>query len=77
MSDKNLVTKKDTIKVKFANGAIKEFKFAANSSEVDPGNGQISTECPLGRALLGASAGEKRGYRVGDREFEIEVIEIL
>jgi transcription elongation GreA/GreB family factor len=75
-SDKNLITKKDTVRVRFANGAIKEFKFAAIPAEVDPSNGQISTECPLGRTLLGASVGEKRKYEVLGKEIEVEILEI-
>lgn len=44
--------------------------------EADPDNGRVAYNSPLGNSLLGAKPGEMRSYRVGDREFEVRVIEI-
>jgi len=70
------VARGDLIKIKFNNSHIREIKIVAFSDEVNPEKGLISTESPLGKALIGATVGEKRKYNVNGKEFEIEILEI-
>ena len=70
------VARGDLIKIKFNNSHIREIKIVTFSDEVNPEKGLISTESPLGRALIGATVGEKRKYNVNGKEFEIEILEI-
>jgi len=44
--------------------------------EADPDHGRIAYNSPMGQSLLGARAGETRSYRVGNRQFEVTVLEI-
>ncbi|KKS82940.1 MAG: transcription elongation factor GreA, transcription elongation factor GreA [Candidatus Wolfebacteria bacterium GW2011_GWC1_43_10] len=66
----------DRAKVKLPDGIVREFKLVY-TKQINPEEGLISDESPVGRALLGAMVGEKRKYRVGDRELELEVLEIF
>ena len=47
-----------------------------HTSEANPSNGVISDECPIGKALLGAKAGDVISYRVGERDFTVRVLEV-
>lgn len=44
--------------------------------EVDPSNGCISYESPLGDALLGARPGETLTYQVNGRKITVKVISV-
>lgn len=45
-------------------------------SDSDPSNGKISTEAPIGKALLNKMAGDKMDVNVPDGVLHIEVIEV-
>jgi transcription elongation factor GreA len=66
----------DTAKVKMSDGSVRELTLV-HSQEIDVLAGKISNNSPVGQALMGAKAGEKRSYSVGERSFEIEVLEII
>ncbi|BCX15981.1 MAG: hypothetical protein KatS3mg098_210 [Candidatus Parcubacteria bacterium] len=69
----------DKAKVKMPDGSIRVFQVVWKG-ESDPLNGMISNESPVGRALVGAVAGEKRSYRVisngEEKIFQLEILEI-
>lgn len=46
------------------------------SAEADPGNGLISDESPVGKALLGAKAGEVVKAETPDGEIEFKIVAI-
>ena len=46
------------------------------SVESDPGNGRISNESPLGKALLGHQVGEKVTYKAPGGQVEMEILSI-
>ena len=46
------------------------------ASEADPSNGSISNESPIGKALLGHSAGEKIGVQTPDGIAEYEILKV-
>jgi len=64
------------LKLIFPDGTEKIFKIGT-SREADPQNGIISYECPLGRSLLGAKAGDSISYCVGKNTFTVQVVEII
>jgi transcription elongation GreA/GreB family factor len=45
--------------------------------EADLDSGCVAYNSPLGSCLIGAVAGDVRTYRVGERQFEVTVLEIL
>jgi len=54
-----------------------EQKFSIVSSDrVDPLNGKISYESPIGKALLNKSKGQKFKIEIGDNEITCEVLKI-
>lgn len=58
------------------NGAEKEYSIVS-TIEVDPRNGKISNESPLGSNLLGRHAGEIIKFRTeSDREVTVEILEV-
>ncbi|MEW5805534.1 MAG: GreA/GreB family elongation factor [Patescibacteria group bacterium] len=65
----------DWAKVKMPDGSVKDLTLVY-TNEIDVLAGKISNESPIGRALLGAKAGEKKAYYVGERTFELEILEI-
>lgn len=65
----------DKVKVKMADGSIREICIV-HPDEADFSSGKISQDSPVGQAILGAKTGEKKGYRVGEKQLEIEVLEI-
>lgn len=66
----------DRFKIKTTNGEIKTYTIV-NSKETDPANGFLSDMCPIGRAVIGAAPGEKRKYVINEKEFEIEILEVI
>ncbi|KKU94378.1 MAG: Transcription elongation factor GreA [Candidatus Jorgensenbacteria bacterium GW2011_GWA1_48_13] len=66
----------DTVKIKFENGEIKSYT-VVSSDKTDPGNGFISDMCPIGRAVIGATAGEKKKYTIHGKETGLEIVEIF
>lgn len=69
----------DRAKVKLPDGTVRIFQLVW-TEEIKPEEGLISNESPIGRALLGATTGEKRKYRIvtntSDKTLELEVLEI-
>ena len=62
------------VKVKI-DGEIENITIVGKSDS-DPSNGKISTEAPIGRALLNKMAGDKMDVNVPDGVLHIEVIEV-
>jgi transcription elongation factor GreA len=62
------------VKVKF-DSSEQEFAIVG-SNEADPGDGKISNESPIGRALLGRSKGEKVSVKTPVGELAYEILEI-
>ena len=46
------------------------------SAEADPGNGRISNESPLGKALMGHSVGERVTYQAPGGKIAVEIVRI-
>ena len=46
------------------------------SKEVDPGNNKISSECPLGQALIGAKVDEVITVKTPETEYQVKIVEI-
>ncbi len=65
----------DWVKVKMPDGNIREFTLVT-PQEVDPAQGKISNESPIGKALLGGKAGETRTYYVEQQQCEITILEV-
>lgn len=59
------------------NGSGERRYTITRTDEADPEQQLISDESPLGRALIGASPGETRTYRVGENIFSVRVLEIV
>ena len=66
----------DKVKVRMADGSIREL-CVVQIDEADLQAGKISSESPVAQAILGAKAGEKKEYQVGDKKMVIEVLEII
>ena len=46
------------------------------SAEADPGNGRISNESPLGKALMGHGVGERVTYQAPGGKIAVEIVRI-
>jgi transcription elongation factor GreA len=46
------------------------------SAEADPFNGRVSNESPIGRALMGQSAGDAVSYNAPDGEIRLTIIRV-
>ncbi len=66
----------DTIKVRMQNGLERIF-ILVSQQDAAPEKGMISNISPIGKALSGCQAGEKRQYSAGNNTFEMEVLEIV
>lgn len=64
------------VTVQLESGGVKTYVLG-DSQTADPAKGVISVESPLGKALFGVKAGEKKAYTVDKREIKIEVQEIV
>ena len=59
------------------NGSEKEYAIVS-TIEVDPRNGKISNESPLGSNLIGHRAGDTVTFRTeSDREVTVEILEVI
>lgn len=59
------------------NGAEHEYSIVS-TIEVDPRNGKISNESPLGSNLIGHKAGDELSFRTeSDREVQVKVLEVF
>ncbi len=65
----------DTVKVRMQSGATRDFTLASQQ-DAAPEKGRISNTSPIGQALLGCKAGERRQYQAGDRTLEMEVLDV-
>ena len=73
---KKLIDVGNRVRIICPDGVERTYKIGV-SSEADPDNGVISNMSPLGMALLGAKAGDKVTYSVGDNHYTCEVLEVL
>lgn len=64
-----------TVVITFDDGRAMTFAIVGTGEE-DPSEGKISDQSPLGRALLGAKAGETRAYQVGEKTTTVTVKEV-
>jgi transcription elongation factor GreA len=46
------------------------------SAEADPGNGRISNESPLGKALMGQRVGDRVTYKAPSGSIEMKILNI-
>ena len=53
-----------------------ETYFIVGSAEADPGNGRISNETPLGKALMGHAVGEQVTYEAPGGQIAVEILSI-
>lgn len=78
--DGNTVTVGSIVKIEFRapnDDEVDEDEYTiVGSAEADPAEGKISNESPIGRALLGKTAGEKVDVNVPDGIAKIKIIEI-
>ena len=65
-----------TVLVKFESGEVAKFTIV-HSRDTDPGSGAISSDSPLGAALIGKTQGEKAAYAVNGRVFHSEIMEVF
>lgn len=63
------------VEVRFQSGEIMSCVIA-NSYRQDPNHNIISCDSPLGKALLGKKRGDTICYRVHDRVFQADIVEI-
>lgn len=63
----------DTVKVRMQSGSIRDFTLVSQQ-DAAPEKGMISNISPIGQALLGCKAGERRQYQAGERTMEMEVL---
>ena len=77
MSDTPRVRYNSTVRILW-NGSGERVYTIPRSDEADPEQNLISDESPLGRSLIGASAGETRTYTtpIGNT-FSVKVLEII
>jgi len=55
----------------------KETEFKIVDPEIsDPSKGFISYASPLGKAILGARAGDIRTYSVGEKKFQVQIVKV-
>ena len=76
MSDTPRVRYNSTVRILW-NGSGERVYTITRSDEADPEQNLISDESPLGRALIGASAGETRTYTTAAGiTFTVKVLEV-
>lgn len=66
----------DMVRMRIGSGDIREFRIG-DPREAAPERGVISYESPLGKTLIGKKSGDRGSYTVGQRIFQIEVVEIV
>ena len=76
-TDKTHVAFGATVKIYDLEFEEEETYTIVGSKEVDPGNNKISSECPLGMALIGAGIDEVVTVKTQDSEYQVKILEIL
>lgn len=76
-TDKSQVSFGSTVKIYDMEFEEEETYTIVGSKEVDPGNNKISSECPLGKALIGAKAEDIVTVKTQESEYQVKVLEIL
>lgn len=76
-TDKTHVAFGATVKIFDLEFEEEETYTIVGSKEVDPGNNKISSECPLGMALIGAGIDEVVTVKTQDSEYQVKILEIL
>ena len=76
-TDKSQVSFGSTVKIFDMEFEEEETYTIVGSKEVDPGNNKISSECPLGVALIGTKVDEVVTVKTQDSEYQVKILEIL
>lgn len=76
-NDKSQVSFGSTVKIFDMEFEEEETYTIVGSKEVDPANNKISSECPLGKALIGAKAEDVVTVKTSESEYQVKVLEIL
>lgn len=76
-ADKSQVSFGSTVKIFDMEFEEEETYTIVGSKEVDPGNNKISSECPLGKALIGAKIDDVVTVKTQDSEYQVKILEIL
>ena len=76
-TDKTHVSFGATVKIFDLEFEEEETYTIVGSKEVDPSNNKISSECPLGMALIGAGIDEIVTVKTQDSEYQVKILEIL
>lgn len=76
-TDKTHVAFGATVKIFDLEFEEEETYTIVGSKEVDPSNNKISSECPLGMALIGAGIDEVVTVKTQDSEYQVKILEIL
>jgi len=76
-TDKSQVSFGSTVKIFDMEFEEEETYTIVGSKEVDPGNNKISSECPLGKALIGAKVDDVVTVKTQDSEYQVKIVEIL
>lgn len=76
-TDKSQVSFGSTVKIFDLEFEEEETYTIVGSKEVDPGNNKISSECPLGQALIGAKVDEVVTVKTQETEYQVKIVEIL
>lgn len=63
-----------SVKVLLQNGSVSLFKICVDTNHAAPQGGIISSESPLGHALIGRKVGDEVEYRVGERILKVKVL---
>ena len=76
-TDKTHVAFGATVKIFDLEFEEEETYTIVGSKEVDPANNKISSECPLGMALIGAGIDEVVTVKTQESEYQVKILEIL
>ncbi len=76
-NDKSQVSFGSTVKIFDMEFEEEETYTIVGSKEVDPANNKISSECPLGKALIGAKAEDVVTVKTSESEYQVKILEIL
>ena len=76
-ADKSQVSFGSTVKIFDMEFEEEETYTIVGSKEVDPSNNKISSECPLGKALIGAKKDDVVKVKTTESEYEVKIVEIL
>ena len=75
--DKSQVSFGSTVKIFDMEFEEEETYTIVGSKEVDPSNNKISSECPLGKALIGAKKDDVVTVKTQESEYQVKIVEIL